>query len=92
MDTNLLEALCGLILALTPVLRTARAHLLLRRNRRDAAEHASFVEFYSRMRLAGAQQAADPAIEDTLRRFAIKVGAAPTYQGRHRRVDQFQDA
>jgi hypothetical protein len=92
-NVNLLEALCGLILVLALVMRTARAHLLLRRDRRDAAEHASFVHYYSRIRLAEAQQAADPAIEETLRRFALKVSGSAPYQGKHRLGDgQLQDA
>jgi hypothetical protein len=92
-STSLTVALCGLLLSLVPIVRTARAHWLRRRDRLDAIEHDDFVGYYSRVRLAGEQQAADPETEEIVRLFALKVGAQEPYRGAHRAEDrQFQPA
>lgn len=59
----------------------------IRRDRRDAAEHRRFVDFYARMRAAGAAQARDPRTAEISQRFTMKVAgqADPVYIGRHRR-------
>jgi hypothetical protein len=86
-NTDLVLAICGLVMTTGLLLRSANNERLTRRDARDVVEHGSFVAFYTRMRRAGAEQEADPATEDTLRRFAVKVGIEPPYVGRHRGSD-----
>lgn len=73
-------ALIGAVMALTLYARWWRA----RRGVADRAEHASFMSYLERMRIAEREQEQDPHMAAVVARYGYLVGRERSHGGRHR--------